>query len=380
MKKNIIFSCPAYSMSGYGAHSRDMIEAIWNSGKFNLSILANGWGGSTNSRYLGLNIKDILDFCNHNKITEEQPYTFVHVGIPTEFKRNSKYKNIGVTAGLEADRLPNSWVDGCRNVDLLIVPTQFEKDLFIKSGVKTRIEIVNEGVDTEIFHPLQTPIPLPQYPTKFNFLAVGQWLNFETGTDRKQIGLLLELFLETFKENEDVGLVLKTYHTNFSTPDLHIVRGKLEELKNNIKSKARLYLLHGELYDKGLAGLYTHPDIHALISLTSGEGWGRPLAEAMACDLPIIATGWSGHTEFLNANNSVVLPYVLRQIPQSNGMWFEKNMKWAYVNINDVILAMRDMIINYDNYKKRATIEGVTFREKFNKKVVYQKLIELLEE
>jgi glycosyltransferase involved in cell wall biosynthesis len=45
---------------------------------------------------------------------------------------------------------------------------------------------------------------------------------------------------------------------------------------------------------------------------TRGEGWGRPIAEAMAMGLPAIATAWSGPTEFMNKSNSYPLDFTLR--------------------------------------------------------------------
>jgi glycosyltransferase involved in cell wall biosynthesis len=374
--KNIIIQAPAYSLSGYGAHSRDIIEALWGANSFNVCLKPTNWGSTSSSNLLTPHIKDILDFCSHNKFHNDIDYIFIHVGIPPEFKKESKTFNIGITAGLEADYISQEWVNFCNDVDMVIVPSQFEKSIFINSGVKTKVEVVNEGVDTTVFNPMTPPIKLDTITTKFNFLCVGQWLDYNIGVDRKQIGVLLNTFYNTFKENKDVGLILKTFTYNNSTPDSYFLQERIKELKDKNESNAKVYLLHGEMTENEMASLYNFADVFVLF--TSGEGFGRPLAEAVSCDLPVITTGWSGHTEFLSHKNSTLLPYKLGLIP--NIPFFEKGMKWAYVDVEKAIEKMLHCVQNYEIYLNKAIEAGKEFRAQFNKKVAYDKLINILKE
>ena len=47
--------------------------------------------------------------------------------------------------------------------------------------------------------------------------------------------------------------------------------------------------------------LYNHPKVKAMVSMTKGEGYGRPLAEFGLSKKPIIASGWSGQCRFPNS-------------------------------------------------------------------------------
>jgi len=376
LKKNIIIQAPAYSLSGYGAHSRDIIEELWESNNFNICLKPTNWGSNSSANLLSTYIKDILDFCARNNIHNSLEYIFIHVGIPTEFKKESKSINIGITAGLEADYISQEWVNSCNDMNMVIVPSQFEKNIFINSGVKTRIEVVNEGIDITVFNHETPTIVLDKVTTKFNFLCVGQWLDYNIGIDRKQIGILLDTFYNIFKDNKDVGLLLKTFTYNNSSPDSYFLKERIRELKDKNGSNAKVYLLHGEMTDTEMSSLYNFADV--FISFTSGEGFGRPLAEAMSCDLPIIATGWSGHTEFLSYENSTLLPYKLGAIP--NLPFFEKGMKWAYVNVEKGVEKMLHCVQDYSLYKNKAVIAGKIFRERFNKKITYDKLVNILKE
>ena len=93
----------------------------------------------------------------------------------------------------------------------------------------------------------------------------------------------------------------------------------------------KIHLLHGSLSESEIMGLYTHPKIKSLVSLTRGEGFGLPLLEAAVSELPIIATDWSGHLDFLNEGKFSAVEYDLVDVHPSriDNSIFIPGAKWA---------------------------------------------------
>jgi len=130
--------------------------------------------------------------------------------------------------------------------------------------------------------------------------------------------------------------------------------------------------------DEEIFALYRHPKIHAFISFTSGEGWGRMMAEASSVGLPVLATNWSGHTHFLQPD--LLLNYTMKPVPHT-AVWALGGgieAKWALVDLNDAN-AKVDMLLNdYPKYKHQAMQYSNLFLTQFGKQVVYNKLIDIL--
>jgi glycosyltransferase involved in cell wall biosynthesis len=101
--------------------------------------------------------------------------------------------------------------------------------------------------------------------------------------------------------------------------------------------------------DLYVSSLYVHPQIKALVSLTRGEGYGLPILEAAASGLPIIATGWSGHTDFLKHGKYIDVSYSLKEIHGSrvDNKIFMKGSKWAEANEEDFKKKVKKFKENY---------------------------------
>ena len=382
MRTNIIFRAPVYSQSGYGSHSKDIVLSLWQTQKFNLSVVPTEWGGSSLSDTgLKSNEKDALFFMTNNKIHKDVPFIFAHVGIPTEFQKIGKI-NVGITAGLEANKINQDWVNGCNLMDLIIVPTTFVKETFQSSGVTTRVEVVGEGVDTTIFNntPLDIDI-LKDISTPVNILSTGQWLPGRIGEDRKGIGILIDTFMKAFENDKKVGLILKTYINNNSSVDhTHLIE-RMKDIKGG-KEFPRIHVVHGNLTNEEMASLYKSPKVCGFVSMTSGEGWGRGIAEAAACDLPIVVTGWSGHMDYINSLYSKTIDFNLKQVPRNllYTKYFTSDMVWAYPNIEDAKRKVRNLVENPISHKSKAKEFGSIFRKNYNKDVVYERIVELFDE
>tara|TARA_R110002074_G_scaffold336251_1_gene506701 strand:- start:142 stop:564 length:423 start_codon:yes stop_codon:yes gene_type:complete len=99
-----------------------------------------------------------------------------------------------------------------------------------------------------------------------------------------------------------------------------------------------------------IAALYSHSKVKLYVSATRGEGYGLPLIEAAVTGLPIVATGWSGHLQFLNREKFGFVDYTMTEISESrvDGRIFEKGFKWAEPLEDSFKKEIRKV---YDDYK-----------------------------
>ncbi len=219
---------------------------------------------------------------------------------------------IGFTM-LEVDGLPNSWVDVLNAVDEVFVPSDFNRETFSNSGVKTPIQVMPLGVDQTRFNPSLDGDPIPDV---FMFLSVFEW------GERKAPELLLQAFNREFKRKEDVVLFIKTMNHDPSVDIAHQVRA----LRLDSGGGRICFSVNERIPDDQRGRLYRSADCFVLP--TRGEGWGMPILEAMACGLPVIATKWSGQTEFLTDEVAYLLR-VRRLTPAVAKCPYYEGLNWA---------------------------------------------------
>jgi len=318
MKKTVILRAPVLTMSGYGVHSRQIYRWLEkNSDKYDFWVHAVPWGSTTwfvdEKRLNGL-VGRIM-----NK-TGGAPGNFdisIQVQLPNEWDPKLAKFNIGVTAAVETNKANPSWINNVNMMDLVIVPSEHAKQSLINAGgsIQKRIEVVPEAFIDEITKE-NLDIDLPDFRTSFNFLVFGQITGNLEETDRKNTYRTLKWLCETFKKDDDVGIVIKTNSARNSQFDKNATKDLLKSLLGNVRQESHppVYLLHGEMNNDEVAGLYRHPKIKALVALTRGEGYGLPILEAAASGLPVIATNWSGHLDFLNKGKFLPVEYDLKEI------------------------------------------------------------------
>jgi glycosyltransferase involved in cell wall biosynthesis len=158
--------------------------------------------------------------------------------------------------------------------------------------ITTPIDVIPHGYRQEDKEDIYSQI---QLSTKFNFLTVLQM------APRKNFDLMIQWFLSEFKDDPEVGLVIKTHLQNNSTLDYHATRDRLINLLDTVAKdrKCKVYLVHGSMSDSQVQSLYDPEVIDCYISTTHGEGFGIPLFQAACNNIPIITTNWSGHLDFL---------------------------------------------------------------------------------
>jgi glycosyltransferase involved in cell wall biosynthesis len=107
--------------------------------------------------------------------------------------------------------------------------------------------------------------------------------------------------------------------------------------------------------------------VKALVTATRGEGYGLPILEAATSGLPVIATGWSGHCDFLDAESYVPLSYDLKPIhPSRVDNIFPKGSKWAEVKEDDFKRAVVNFRNSHDSFREKAVSFGAVLRERYS--------------
>ena len=215
-----------------------------------------------------------------------------------------------------------------------------------------------------------------------NFLYVGHWLQGDIGHDRKDTGMLVKVFLETFKNmKKKPGLIMKTGGAGFSVLDREDILKKINAIKETVGGELpNIYFLHGDFTDEEMNELYNHPKVKAHISLTHGEGFGRPLLEATISQKPVIAPN-CGHLDFLPKNLAVLLGGSLQNVQRGSvpdEMYIEGS-QWFTVNYQETSAVMKDVYKNYRKYTLNAKKLGIGNRSKFSLDSMTRKLGKILD-
>ena len=410
MKPLFFISCPIDTYSGYGARSRDIVKALLKSDKYDIKIIPQRWG-NTPFGFLQVDNpehKQILDCCWNQPQLPRQPDVWMQITVPNEFQPIGKF-NVGVTAGIETTVCDPSWLEGLNRMNLNLVSSNHAKAVFEQSIFEQRdrnqgdrvvgtiklekpIEVLFEGADVNIYQKIDAIAGeseindvLDSIDEEFNYLFVGHWLQGELGQDRKDVGMLIKTFLETFKgKKQKPGLVLKTSSATYSIMDRDEMLDKIQKIRVHVGDDGTLpnvYLLHGELEDGEINELYNHPKVKAHVSFTKGEGYGRPLLEASISQKPVITSNYSGHLDFLDSEMSILLPGEIKQIHPSAVM---QNMLipesgWFTVDYKKASEILEDVYKNYKNYLDGAKRQAYRSRTEFSLDKMGEKLIELID-
>ena len=333
-KTNVNFCGPILSRSGYGEASRYFIYALYQAGvDVSVDRIRSRVPPALNLGKKGQLCRRLLRKPDGSKIN------VIHM-VPVLFDRLKKprSKNIGFTTW-EADRLPRSWVSLCNRMDAIFVPSKWNVDVFRSSGVKVPIHLVQPGVDPE-----DTPIVESRKPSdKYTFYSIFQW------SERKNPKGLISTYLSEFVDVKDVRLILKTHGWHGATDTL---RGRVQIIRSSLNidhSRLPEIQIETERYSaEQMSSLHRDSDCFVLPSC--GEGWGMPYMESMSYGNPTIGTGYSGNMDFMNEENSYLLPYSLKPVAnmKQEVPWYDGTMWWAEADLKVLASTMRRLYSNRD--------------------------------
>ena len=373
MKKKILVRGPALSQTGYGEQCRFALRALRSRGDlFDIYLMNIPWGGTNwifenneERRWLDELIIKAKPLLQQQAQNPQVPLFDIslQVTIPNELQRMAP-QNILYTAGIETDRACPEWIAKCHQfADRILVISEHAK-----AGLQTPIKAQDQNGNQMDFV-LDKPIEVVHYPVKnvetkeldlnlktdFNFLTMAQW------GPRKNLPNTIAWFCQEFHNDENVGLVVKTFAKGNSQIDKNFMTQAVRQVTEKFPNKkCKVYFLHGYMDEQEIHSLYVHPKIKAMLNFGHGEGFGLPLFEAAYSGLPVITHDFGGQKDFLYAPKKTKKSEKLRahfskinynlNVVQKEVLWkgvIEPDMKWAYPIESSCKVAMREAIKNY---------------------------------
>jgi len=375
MKNRCVIYAPIDTFSGYGANSRDKVKALINLKKdeWDIKIISCKWG-HTAMGFLDENPEWnwLKEYILTSPLNYKPDYMF-WITIPSEVQPIGKWNCI-ITAGIESTLCRAEWIEKMNEMDLIIVSSNFAKQTFENSKYEKRnkqtnvvegyiqlekpVEVVFEGVNIDVYKSIEPKeiktIKLEEIKESFCFIFVGHWMRGDFGHDRKNVSLLVKSFYEVFKDKpQKPALILKTSIGTESYISRDEILDRIKTIRESVNSTnlPNIYVLNGELSDGEINELYNHPKIKTMVSFTKGEGFGRPLLEFSLTGKPIIASGWSGHTDFLKSNMSTLIQGELENVHSSAANdWLIKESKWFKPSTIEIGRHLKDSYVKYKQY------------------------------
>tara|TARA_Y100001938_G_scaffold149940_1_gene238823 strand:- start:22858 stop:24132 length:1275 start_codon:yes stop_codon:yes gene_type:complete len=397
--KKVLLKAPILTQSGYGHHSRTVLRALRSrEDLFDIYIQPINWGqtswlADTDEERLWIDaaITKTVEYAASGGIFDAS----LQISIPNEWEKIAPV-NIGVTAGIETTKVSPKWIEKSYLMDKIITISKHSKDSYVNTVYRATNNKTNEEIDFRT----QVPVDYVSYPvyeyeadesvkldlkTSFNFLSVAQI------SPRKNLTALIKNFIDCFRENEDVGLILKTNIAKNSIIDRTHTLNNLRNMINSLGDrKCKIYLLHGRLNDHEMSAIYKNPKVKAFVSTTHGEGFGLPIFESAYYGLPVAATDWSGHLDFLykttkqkngktkNKHMFSRISYNLAPI-QPEAVWdgvLQKDSMWAYPEDGSIKMNLEEIYKDYGRFKKRAKELQKWICTEFSQENQYKKYVD----
>jgi len=404
--KKVLIRGPILTRTGYGEQARFAYRALsTRPDLFQVYVVPTNWG------HTGWTIEDtderkeiddkISATTRHIQYSQQigaNPFDIsIQVTIPQEWEKLAPV-NIGFTAGTETTNISFKWLEATKVVDRIIAVSEHTKAGFTESVYTGQ----NEN-GSEVSVSCQTPIDVVGFPAKtqnpellnietetdFNFLSVLQW------SPRKNLENTVSWFIEEFREDEDVGLIVKANIARNCLVDRKHTETRLRTLKESMGDfKCKIYLLHGNLTDEEMQGLYHQSSVHALINLAHGEGFGLPMYEAALSGLPIVAPDWGGQRDYMNAEVTKKakngkkktrtrflggkVNYKLAPI-QQEAVWegvLIPESSWCYPEQASYKRTLRTVYKNYDRFRGEANKLKANIEKNFSEEIQNNKFVE----
>ena len=269
--KKVIVRGPLLSISGYGVHARQVYSWLKTKPDLKITTQITPWGNTTFMVNPVENPITQMIMSDSSNVTDSADVSF-QIQLPDEWDPGCAKTNVGVTAAVETDKCNPDWINRCNQMSHVVVPSSFTAGLMRGTGnITSPLSVIHEGFDNDIVSDGE----VVSVPGNFNYLIISQLTSFESDSDRKNLGNTIKWFCDAFKDDPEVGLVIKTNLGRATSIDkmntLSVLKKHIGDVRKGPFPK--IHVIHGDMSTKELGSLYRHPSIKCLVNLTRGGVW-----------------------------------------------------------------------------------------------------------
>ena len=261
----------------------------------------------------------------------------------------------------ETSQVPRVQHLGIRLVDEIWVPTNYVASIYAPFAP---VHVVGKGLFSAAEWAGMPGLP-PQNPIRF--LTI---FDFHSSVERKNPLAVVLAFQKAFAAGEEVELVLKASNVNPQHPGN--VSGQWERLCAASMSDRRIRIVTDRYSEQQMRQLMRNTS--CVVSLHRSEGFGYVLSDAMALGIPVIATDYSGNTDFCEPDTTYPVSYRTVPVVSQGGHWEGEGAQWAEPDIDSASRQMTAVYSNYPEALRKAAVGRERILEKYSKETFATRL------
>jgi glycosyltransferase involved in cell wall biosynthesis len=252
----------------------------------------------------------------------------------------------------ESDRLPHHWPELLNATDLVIVPTAWNREVFVAGGVHVPVEVVPHVATAPRPGDRGAGLALPD--DLVVFYTIGRW------DERKAVFHSVRAFLDAFTADDPVTLVVKT-NVKIEMPPAdwgaqsrlaYTTAWQLAAIVRGYRNPARVQLEVEAWSQDRIDGLHQRGDCY--LTLARGEGWGIGAFDATAYGNPVIATSWGGFLEYLTADDAYLVDHRVVPVHHHAFASYSPDQHWAEACTDHAVELLRAVAADPDAARERA--------------------------
>lgn len=363
----------AIDPSGYSSCARSYIRALHQNPKCDVKTFITNVAYNINLQ--GIDREEIGFFSSLATTNTSKCNNLVNHCVPDRMVFSPLTRNILYTV-CEMD-IPERWIKICNSCDIIMTPSNFSRDIFIKNGVdEDRIFVIPHCHDSKVWNKNVKPLNINNLKS-YNFLFVGDY------TPRKGGDILIKNYIRAFQKNKNVSLTIKAYFNSFSKEDQNGLIKRIDKIicdSGIPRHEVPDIFFYGEPICEKLMPRFMQ-SFDCLVSPHHGEGWGLSISQMMALGKPTISTKYSGNLDFMNEKNSYLIDVdgfekVSEEMSKINVNF--KDKEWIKINEDSLVEKMRYVVLNKEASTTIGEVASNNILKNFSFEIVSDQIIKVL--